>query len=109
MSEESEITSRYPVLAMPEFRSAIPPHLTNQLSDAERHVVESLSRQEQMSDWLMRNMVANSRSQSELDVRLQRIEAWQTRFSVKWMLLSGGGLAALGAAVASLADRLIGK
>ena len=107
MSEEEEFTTRYEVLELPEFRSAIPAHLIVQLSDSERHIVETLSKLEQQGAWIAINLVKSSKEKSELDMRLQRIESWKEKFSVKWMMISGAGLTIFGALISALAAKWI--
>lgn len=85
MSEETK--SRYPKLELPTFESKIPPHLVNKMTDQEKWLVETISKLDQKTDWLLQKMVETSGQVLEIDVRTTRIENWKTVFSGKWALI----------------------
>lgn len=85
MSDETK--SRYPKLELPEFESKIPPHLVNKMSDQEKWLVETISKLDQKTDWLLQKMVETSGHVLEIDVRTSKIENWKTIFSGKWALI----------------------
>lgn len=52
--------SREAKLEIPEFKSTIPGHLLGKLSDSERYIIETLSKIENQSDWLVKLAVADN-------------------------------------------------
>lgn len=85
MAEETK--SRYPKLELPVFESKIPPHLVNKMSDQEKWLVETISKLDQKTDWLLQKMVETSGHVVEIDIRTAKIEDWKTIFSGKWALI----------------------
>lgn len=79
--------SRYPKLELPEFESKIPSHLVNKMTDQEKWLVETISKLDQKTDWLLQKMVETSGHVVEIDVRTAKIEDWKTIFSGKWALI----------------------
>ena len=69
--------SRYADLEVPEFKSTIPVHLLDKLSDAERFMVETMSKQENQFDFLVRAAREGYRVHIALDKRLVVLEGWK--------------------------------
>jgi len=85
MSDADEkFTSRYPALEKPEFQSTIPPHMMAKLTDSERYLVTTVSKQEQQYAWLQEHTIANNQAIIELDVWRQNIDRWKTVITSKW-------------------------
>lgn len=82
-----EPKSRYPKLELPVFESKIPSHLVNKMSDQEKWLVETISKLDQKTDWLLQKMVETSGHVLDIDVRTQKVEDWKTIFSGKWALI----------------------
>jgi hypothetical protein len=80
---------KYPKLQVPEFESTIPPHLLKDLSDAERFIVESLSKLEQRGNWLVKVVVDDRDAHIEADKRLIRLERFKAKVLSKWSLVLG--------------------
>jgi len=83
-----DVKSRYPVIELPVFESKIPPHLVNKMSDQEKWLVETISKLDQKTDWLLTKIVETSGHVLELDVRTARIEDWKAVFSGKWAIIA---------------------
>src|SRR4051812_19391275 len=73
----------------PDFKSAIPPHLVNKLSEQEKYLVETLSRMESQNAWLIDSMLDQNRAAIETDVRVQVVEDWKSVISGKWAIVAG--------------------
>lgn len=80
---------RYQALAKPDFKSTIPPHLVNKLTEQEKYLVETLSRMESQNEWLIRAVIEQNRSANETDLRVQEIQDWKAVISSKWAILFG--------------------
>jgi len=78
--------SRYELLKVPEFKSAIPQHLLGKLTDQERYLVETLSKMEQQTSWLVDAAIKSNGANVELDLRQSRVELWKERVTSKWAL-----------------------
>jgi len=85
--DEEQEESRYKRLEIPEFRSAIPPHLVGKLSEQDRYLVETLSRLEQANHWLIDAVVANNRANIELDRQVRALSKWKTVLTSKWSIV----------------------
>lgn len=85
---EQETHSRYKAIVVPEFKSAIPPHLLAKLPEADRYLVEMVSKTEQANTWLMTALKDENEAKIELDVRLTKVEKWMTMLCNKWSLVA---------------------
>ncbi len=83
MSEKTESIPRYQILQKPEFKSQIPPHLTDKLDPKERFVLEAISRMEQETAWLSRAVLDGNRAMVETDARVQAVEEWKQMVNYK--------------------------
>jgi hypothetical protein len=83
MSEKTENIPRYQLLQKPEFKSQIPPHLTDKLEPRERFVLEAISKMEQEQAWLSRVVLEGNRGQVETDLRVQAVEEWKQMVTYK--------------------------
>ena len=79
--------SRYPALAVPEFKSTIPQHLLGRLSDQERYICESLSRMEAQNNWLILSTMEGNRAVRELDQRVAINERWRSGLTNRWSVV----------------------
>lgn len=77
MSEHPK--SRYVQLEVPEFKSTIPAHLLGKLSDSERFMVETMSKLENQSDFLVKAAMQGNRENLDIDSRLQVLEVWKEK------------------------------
>ena len=84
---DDQLKSRYRTLAVPEFKSTIPSHLLGKLEEQERYLVETLSKMEQQSHWLVVAAVEANVAITELDGRQSRVELWKERLTSKWALI----------------------
>jgi len=98
---------RYQELEKPEFKSAIPPHLVNKLSAQEKHVVETLSRMEAQTGWLIKAVLEGNRSAVETDLRVQELQDWKTMVSSKWAVVVAFLIICFPVIVKAVLDRLI--
>src|SRR5208337_619399 len=89
MSEKNERIPRYQELEKPEFKSSIPPHLVNKLSEQEKWIIESLSRMESVHEWLVKAVLDGNRADIEADLRVQELEDWKSMISSKWAVIGG--------------------
>lgn len=87
MSEEEKITTKYQVLEKPDFKSAIPSHLTTKLSDQEKYLVETLSRMEQQTSWLVTNMLTMNKAVVEVDSEVQKLFVFKRMLLSKWSVV----------------------
>jgi hypothetical protein len=89
MSDTSEpITSKYQVLVKPEFTSSIPAHLTAKLSDQERYLVETLSKMEQQTTWLVMNVLVTNKSLVDVDTEVQVLKDFKKMLVSKWTVIA---------------------
>lgn len=72
-------TSRYVQLEVPEFKSTIPAHLLGKLSDSERFMVETMSKLENQSDFLVKVAMQSNRENIDVDSRLMVLEVWKEK------------------------------
>lgn len=107
MPEKPERTSRYQELEKPEFRSTIPPHLVNKLSDQEKWIIESLSRMESVHEWLVKAALDGNRADIETDLRTQELEDWKSMISSKWAVIGAFLLLCLPILLEKIAAHLI--
>ena len=107
MSEKNERIPRYQELEKPEFKSTIPPHLVNKLSDQEQWIIESLSRMESVHEWLVRAALDGNRADIETDLRVQEVEDWKSMVSSKWAVIGGFLLLCLPILVEKIVDHLL--
>jgi len=77
MSEQPK--SRYVHLEVPEFKSTIPAHLLGKLSDSERFMVETMSKLENQSDFLVKAVTENNRENLDIDSRVTVLEGWKEK------------------------------
>lgn len=88
MAEHDEPKLR--LLAVPEFKSAIPAHLLEKLTDQERYLVETLSRLEQQNGWLIVTLVATNNATVQVEKRLGGVESWKDKVTSRWAPIVGG-------------------
>lgn len=89
MAEKSERIPRYQELKRPEFKSSIPEHLVNKLSDQEKYIIMSLSKMESEREWVINSVLDLNRSLIETDLRTQELQDWQSMVSSKWAVVGG--------------------
>jgi hypothetical protein len=82
MAEQDEPKLR--LLAVPEFKSSIPAHLLDKLTDQERYLVETLSRLEQQNNWLIVTLVGTNNATVQVEKRLSGLETWKMRVASRW-------------------------
>lgn len=71
--------SHFQPLQEKEFKSTIPEHLLDKLSESERYMVQTMSKLENQSDWLAGSIRVVNQAVIELDKRTSTIEGWQAR------------------------------
>jgi hypothetical protein len=86
-SDNEKTDSRYKVLAVPEFKSTIPPHVLAKLPESERYLVEMVSKMEQRDAWLINATTGGNEANISLDIRLSRVEKLIERLTNKWSLV----------------------
>ena len=99
--------SRYPKLELPKFESKIPMHLVNKMSDQEKWLVETISKLDQKTDWLLQKTVDTNEHVLADDVRLTKVEEWKSLFSGKWAVIAGIAFMATTAVASALARGVI--
>jgi hypothetical protein len=72
MSEGGSLVEPLPTK---EFKSTIPPHLLGKLSESERYMVETMSKLENETEWLMTVVQGQNKLGIELNRRLVLVEA----------------------------------
>ena len=97
---------RYQELEKPEFKSAIPPHLVNKLSEQEKYLVETLSRMEAQNEWLINAFLEGNRSAIETDLRVQELQDWKSMVSSKWAVVAAFLVVCLPVVIKGILDRL---
>jgi hypothetical protein len=97
---------RYQELEKPEFKSAIPLHLVNKLSEQEQYLVGTLSRMEAQNEWLIRAVLESNRSIIETDLRVQDVQDWKSMISSKWAVIVVFILMCIPVALKALLERL---
>lgn len=75
----SEPPNHYQPLQEKEFKSTIPAHLLDKLSESERYMVQTMSRLENQSDWLSGTLRGMNQAVLDLDKRTTTIEGWQAK------------------------------
>lgn len=75
--------SHYEPIQEREFKSTIPGHLLDKLSENERYMVQTMSRLENQSDWLAGTIRGMNRAVIDLDRRASALEDWQTKAGPK--------------------------
>jgi hypothetical protein len=105
--ENDETKSRYHRLEKPEFISKIPAHLVARLDDKERWLVETLSKLDFKTDWVVDKVIESNEQQIDIDVRLQKIESWKAVLSGKWALLGAVGVMVVTALLSAGAKTLV--
>lgn len=85
---DQESQSRYKPIEIPEFKSAIPPHLLAKLPEADRYMVEMVSKMEQQNAWLVTAIKDENEAKIELDLRMAKFEKWKTMLCNKWSLIA---------------------
>lgn len=106
MAEKPEPTSRYQKLEKPEFKSTIPTHLVNKLSDQEKWMMESLSRMESVYEWLVKAALDGNKADIDTDLRMQQLEDWKSVISSKWAVIGGFLLLCLPILIEKIVARL---
>ena len=104
---DDQIKSRYEPLAVPEFKSAIPPHLLGKLTEQERYLVETLSKMEQQNSWQIVACVKANTAIIDLDTRQSKVELWKERLMSKWSLLVIAGALIVPMIVKALFDHYV--
>lgn len=104
---DDQIKSKYEPLSVPEFKSAIPAHLLGKLTDQERYLVETLSKMEQQSAWLIVACVRAGTAIIDLDTRQTRLEGWKDRIMSKWSLLMLAGALLIPMIVKAMFDHYV--
>lgn len=101
------VKSRYPKLELPVFESKVPPHLVSQMSDQERWLVETISKLDQKTDWLLQKIVETNGHVGDIDIRTQKIEDWKSVFTGKWALIAALAFMVLTAVTSAIARAMI--
>lgn len=70
---------QYEPVVPKEFKSTIPPHLLDKLSDTERYLVSAMSKLENQYDWLVSVAVGNSKNIIDLGGRAMALEDWRSK------------------------------
>ena len=107
--DNSQSRSQYPPLEKPEFKSSIPPYLTQNLTEHERFLVESLSRIEQQAAWLVSCALSQNRAVIDIDLRVKSVEKWKSMFTGKWGVLATVTIILLPVVLKFVADALLKK
>ena len=76
------------------------------MTPSEKWIVESISKIEAKTDWLIERALESNEIDREADVRLERIEEWKTYFTGRWAVIGGTGFMVLTAIVAFAMDKL---
>lgn len=105
--ENDSTKSRFQKLERPEFASKIPAHLVAKLDEKERWLVETLSKLDFKTDWVVDKVLESNTQQIDIDVRLQRVENWKAVLSGKWALLGAIGLMVLTALLSAGAKNIV--
>lgn len=116
-----------------EFKSTLPPYLLDNLSEGERYLVETMSKLENKSNWLVDAAITNRAELIKADVQLRELilarqqhEAeqasrdedrkrlaelwdWMNKFSGKWTILWAVGLASVSAGLSALIKFFLDK
>ena len=80
MSTETTLPeSTYPELKQPTFVSDIPPMLTNELSEADRYVLDNLSILKQYVAWSVTAQMQTHAAVRRTNGRVIALETWQTK------------------------------
>lgn len=111
---------------VPQFRSTIPGELLKALAPEEVYLFEGISRLEQKTDWLIREVIETRRTSTQNSAmltglasrverleqqqqalmtaseRIKSVEDWRSNFTGKWGVLSAGLLLVLTAVVGGL-------
>jgi len=103
---------RYEPVVTKEFRSTIPPHLLDKLSDTERYMVQALSKLENQYEWVVQSVVNDNKNIIDLGGRCDAIETWRSTVETdtkgqvekvdeiwKWKQMTSGKWAVVGALV----------
>ena len=86
-SDLTKPAHKYAVLEKPVFSSAIPAHLTANLSDKERYLVETLSRMEQQNAWLIERALDVNKAVVDIDYTQQEFEEWRRLFRSRYAVV----------------------
>lgn len=70
-------------LTVPEFRSTIPAHLLGKLSDSDRYMVETMSKLENQSQWLVDVAVQGYKDIAVLEEKVRVLETWKEQANKK--------------------------
>lgn len=105
--QQRERISRFQQLEKPEFKSAIPPHLVNKLSEQEKYVIETVSRMEAQNEWLIQSAMHQNRALIENDLEIQEIKDWKSMITSKGAVIIALILMFLPMLLKALVDRLL--
>jgi hypothetical protein len=91
----SDNQNSYETLEPPkEFKSSIPPHLLEKLSDSDRWLVETMSRLENQNNWMLGGLLRVNKDVLDCDRRLigirkdvSTISDWKQLMSGKWAVI----------------------
>lgn len=73
--------SDYPPIKLEEFKSQIPPHLTQNATELEQYTLNTLSVISQDIHFLKKAMVDTNAQVRKTNGRLKAVEAWKEKFS----------------------------
>ena len=68
---------KYEQIAVREFKNTIPPHLLEKLPESERWIIETMSKLESQSDWLLEIGVQGNRDIVDIGRRLEGVDEWR--------------------------------
>jgi hypothetical protein len=78
-----------------EFKSSIPPHLLEKLSDSDRWLVETMSRLENQNNWMMNAIRRVNKDVMDVDRRVINVgkdvsilSEWKQLMSGKWAVIA---------------------
>lgn len=75
MNDQQKTSSE--AIAMPEFKSTIPAHLLGKLSDSERYMVETMSKLENQSQWLVDLAIKGRLASDRVGITVQELSDWK--------------------------------
>ena len=84
---EIQHTSRYPELEKQEFKSSIPMHLINKMSEQDQHLVSAMSKMEAQNEWIVKVLEDHNKNLIETDLRMQELQDWKSMVSSKWGII----------------------
>lgn len=81
-----------PLLEMPEFKAQIPDHLLDGLTKREHHTLITLDVMAQQTDWLCREVVAQSVQMRRMEKEILRLRRFRDTLTSKWAIASAIGV-----------------